>query len=158
MALSLALIPFAEYAGPAVRGFLRALPLKSEFAALTQIPSTVMIVAVAAAVWLVDFRRKAAVFYLAAALGLSGLVVEPLKQIAGRARPEAGVLMTPDYQSRLARLSLRNVAVLAPDRAAGRDLWLFLSLDRPFFTDAYASFPSGHATSAFILAAFLCAL
>lgn len=155
--LALLLIPFTEITAQAIRDLVRSVP-KSVYATLTQIPSPTMLLVVAAAVWLLDVRRRAALVYLAVALAVSGLVTEPLKQILGRARPQASILRTEETPERMARLAAQYPAVRPPAHVPGSDTWLLLCSGRPWFADSFSSFPSGHAMSVFVVAAFLCAL
>lgn len=155
--LGILLIPFVEIVSLPVRSFFRTFP-KGVFASMTQLPSPTMLLTMAAIIWILDIPRRAALAYLVVTLAVCGLVTEPVKQLLGRARPETSILMTEHLASRMERLSARYSSLAPPAHTPGRDRWLLLHHDRPWFEDAFASFPSGHALSVFAVAAFLCAL
>lgn len=157
IAAGLLLIPFAEEIAIPVRSFFRTFP-KGVFAAMTQLPSPTMLLVTVAVIWLLDPRRRVAIPYLVAALATGGLITEPAKQLLGRARPEASILLTDNLASRMERMSERYSALALSVHTPGTDRWLLLSRDRPWFEDAFSSFPSGHAISVFVFAAFLSAL
>lgn len=158
MIAGLMLIPFTEVLALPVHEVVRLFPSKSFYATLTQMPSATTLLSIAAAIWLLDVRRRGALVYLIAAFLTCGVATESLKQSLGRARPETSILMVEKVEERVARLIPQYAALQEPAYIPGRDRWLLFSSGRPWFQDAFSSFPSGHAISAFILAAFLCAL
>ncbi len=116
--------------------------------------------------------RRTIVPFLVALLLLS-VIVAGVKNASGRARPGYGLLMGKDASREVAEyLATKNNPVLKPEVG---DYWLWFSPDRPgleilgwvrgtvpigernrvLSIGDYASFPSGHAASAFGLAAWL---
>jgi membrane-associated phospholipid phosphatase len=94
---------------------------------------------------------------LVAALLAGAAVNEPIKRITGRMRPEFSVSLDPPSQRgferrRLERFSQHDL------QADGSPQWLITrGINRPWFFDAYASFPSGHSCAAAVLAVILSA-
>jgi membrane-associated phospholipid phosphatase len=114
------------------------------------------ILTIAAIVWSMDRPRRAALGVLIVALLAASLTNEPIKVLAGRARPMYSLALTKENHAWIERyLQAHPKARMRPD---GHDQWLWLSPQRPFYQDPYLSFPSGHANTAFVLAAFLIVL
>ena len=136
--------------------WLRVLPLDSFFSTTTQLVSYTMIALIALMVWIQDPPRRRCLAYFAVCLILSGFASSALKQLAGRERPEWSMQSSEkhgDYGE--GTLQTEGDSEFKPD---GCDHWLLGRLVSHHFSDRYGSFPSGHATSAFALAAFLVAL
>lgn len=147
--------------------------LTSFFAASEQFASWIVCVGTLVVIWIhrPDLRRCVVPFLVA--ITLATVTTDTIKTVAGRARPEYGVRMSDEHATAIVGyLADHRNPVLKP---VPGDYWLWFSEDRPgpnllhlfagHFTSKdwnlfgeYDSFPSGHATSAMVLAAFLALL
>lgn len=147
--------------------------LSSYLAATQQFAHWGYIVAALAMIWIYrpDLRRTFVAFVVA--LALANLATTTIKEVAGRARPPYGVMMENEEAAEIRGYLLEHDnPVLKPVRG---DYWLWFSEDRPGLEPfrvltgefgarklqpfgQYDSFPSGHATGAFVFATFLALL
>ncbi len=153
------IIPFAAPVYRIAYHALDMLPLSSFFSTAVQFSSITMIAMVIAVIWIFDPRRRAALPYLLAALLVAGAVNDCIKWMAGRERPE----WTVAARGKKAQIPDPEVAEAGTSEALVRpgsrpDHWLLFSSGRLLFSDRFESFPSGHACTAFALAAFLVVL
>lgn len=151
--LALACIPFSETVHSVVYGFLTGLPLDEFFSTSKQFAGATCIVAMVAAIWTLDVPRRRALVVLLIALGISAATNETIKQITGRARPEQSVLLNGKDMRKTQQYILEHPGT--PVRAERVDQWMAFKPHRPIFDADFASFPSGHANTAFLFAAFL---
>jgi len=86
---------------------------------------------------------------------LSSIATETFKQTFARARPPYGSRMDTDQIEWIYDYMKDNPEIALPMHRG--DHWLGFRENRPYFESNYASYPSGHASSAFALAAFFCA-
>lgn len=172
IAAASALLPFSPVTAPAVWNVVSSARLTDFYDTMTELPSFSAYVLVMAVIWRLDRPRRAAIVYFAAAMLACGVFTEFAKNVFGRARPETYILRDAANKAKadgvlkkLARLTRPNAVVrdtmstaTATAGAPRADRWLLASAGRPWFSDLFSSFPSGHSVSAFALAAFLCAL
>ncbi len=175
MLVALVEIQFAEPSWHFFYPFIRyTLGLESYYANMNHLPGEATITAILVTIMI--FRpdyRKTVVPYLIALL-VASTVVTAMKFVTGRARPEPyGVRQEAgEFQEVREYLAVHPNAILRPEPG---DYWLWLSPHRPgleflgwftgdrefgdrredLSTGDFSSFPSGHATSAFLLAAYL---
>jgi membrane-associated phospholipid phosphatase len=152
-AVGLIAIPFAPHTYDPIDLVLCNLPISGFFATAAQFATYGTVLSMLALIWTLDASRRCTIIYLLAAVLLTGNVNEVAKRICGRARPEFSLKMG-DAQKR----ELEQMLVEHPHsavRICAKDIWLIGSTDRPYFSDKFASFPSGHAAAAFSLAAVL---
>lgn len=154
MLAALALIPWADALYPVIYRFLRRLPFDEFFSTTIQFVSTTCVVAIFAVIWLLDPARRRTLIVFGAALAMGGIVNETVKQVTGRARPEFSVAMERKEALRVQQYINEHPGT--PVRCDRRDQWLLFQPNRSYFDSEYASFPSGHANTAFALAACLC--
>lgn len=153
---ALMVVPWSVPVYELLHSILRWLPLSSFFSAAVQFTSWFSILAVGLLITRFDKRRSRYLVYLACALAAMVAVNEPLKQIAGRSRPEWSVDMSKNKHRELVEFNNVHEEFHVP--LARADHWWGPAISRPYFMDRYASFPSGHAATAFVLAAFLTVL
>lgn len=151
--LALICIPFAESVHGAMYGFLMWLPLNEFFSTTRQFASTTCVVAILLAVWVLDRPRRKAVVILLVALVISSVANETIKQLTGRARPSQSVVLDDEDMKKREDYIREHPGTRV--RAERVDQWLLLGPNRPWFDSDFASFPSGHSNTAFVLAAFL---
>ncbi len=128
--------------------------LDDYFATTRQIGSTFGI-GLTIIVWLFCTRARHTLVPFGIAILISATLVTAMKEVTGRSRPPYGVRMnmhSPEMQEVWQYLEENPNPVLKPERG---DYWLWFSPHRPHFRGDYASFPSGHATSAVIIAVYL---
>jgi membrane-associated phospholipid phosphatase len=111
-------------------------------------------------------RRRAYLGSLLVALLVAGAVSFVVKEATGRARPDYSVIIIEQRQSKK-RLEMMEIAKQYPqigiklDKDGGMDnqgVWLLWNRPLKFIgKTGFASFPSGHANQAFILAVFMTA-
>jgi membrane-associated phospholipid phosphatase len=154
--VSILIIPWSTELFHFIYHLLRALPVSSLFDTAVQLTSWPILLIIFVTIYRVDKKRSKYLCYFVCALLATTLVNAPVKQLAGRSRPEWSVEMSKDKRLQLARFNEMNDASQVP--LTRTDHWFGPRLDRPYFMDRYASFPSGHAAAAFAIAAFLCAL
>lgn len=155
VAAALAILPIT---GPVYRhshSILHALPMDSYFATAVQFASSTVAIAIAALVVLLDPAHRRYVPYFLVALILAGNLNMLVKITAGRARPTWGVALSHSNRDELMKGSASDQVII---ERAGLDKWLWMGHSRRWLDDRYNSFPSGHAVSAFVTAAFLCLL
>ena len=154
LVLALGLVPFADATYWPIYYFLKdRLPLDEFFSTTRQITGITMIGSLVAVIWLFDPPRRHTLAYLLLALAIGGLSNGLIKHVAGRYRPEFSISMDSPERKRLERFIAANPGT--PVRIEQRDQWLLGKPGRPYFRSEFVSFPSGHANTAFILAAFL---
>lgn len=154
--LGLVQIPLQPVAWDTIYHTIRELPIKDQLASANHFATEATVLFIAWAIWVLDPRRRQAIGVLLVAIALNSLVIESTKQITGRARPMYGLKMGGEEAAWInAYLAEHPEAIMVPHR---QDQWMFFSPQRPFFNDDYASFPSGHAGGAFVLATFLAIL
>lgn len=159
-AIALISIPHATAVHHFIFPLLRRLPLKSFYAAATQIPSATIIGLVLASIFILQPRRRHTIIIFGLALLIASVLNETIKYTTGRARPRYSVLMGPketawakDYQAQHPGTAVQTEPV---------DHWMGPTANHPLFWqkagDGYASFPSGHTNCSFVLATYLSAL
>lgn len=155
-AVALAMIPVADRLFPAISDLLRALPVTGFFYTAQEFPSRTCIISIAFVIWVFDPPKRPTLPVLVVALLISGTVNEPIKQIAGRVRPEFSVAANPGNMRHIEEFITTHPGT--PVKAARRDQWLLLQPHRPYFNPDFVSFPSGHSNASFAVAAYLCAV
>lgn len=153
IALGAALLPVSEPFFKSFYRLLHNLPLKSLFETATHFSSFFTIVVVTLLIYLLDRPKAFLLPYLVIALLTAGSVTSIIKEVSGRARPQWSVVMSDSKLAQLTEFSSLHPRMHLPVKKA--DFWLGPRLNRPFWSDKYASFPSGHTTAAFVMAAFL---
>lgn len=157
LVVSLAMVPFADSTYWPIYHFLKdGLHLDEFFSTTRQITGVTMIGSLVVVIWLFDPPRRRTVAYLLVALAMGGLTNGIIKHAAGRYRPEFSISMDEPERKRLERFIAAHPDT--PVRIEKRDQWLIGKPNRPYFRSEFISFPSGHANTAFILAAFLAIL
>jgi membrane-associated phospholipid phosphatase len=151
----LALIPFASTLFTTTHRVLQSLPLESVFSTAVQFASPAMIAVMFLIIWILDSPKRSLLTYFLVALLVAGNINSVIKQVAGRTRPNYSVAMS---NKREARLEKSDPKYQSDEGHLRQDRWLWFSPNRAYFSDRYASFPSGHACSVFAAAAFLCAI
>lgn len=111
-------------------------------------------------------RRRAYLGGLLVALVIAGATTFVIKEATGRARPDYSVIVNEGRQQEKKR-EMMEIANQYPDLGIERDefggvvnqgLWLLWNRPLEFVGETrFASFPSGHANQAFILAVFMTA-
>lgn len=152
----IAMIPWTNRIYFPIYEFIVRLPLDEFFATTRQLPGATMLATTVALIWLFDPPRRPTLVYLLVAIVLSTAVNESIKMTTGRARPEYTKHLDDSRRKKLEGHIAQN-----PDTVVvitGKDQWLFLKSPRPYFMGAFASFPSGHALSAAVFAAYLASL
>lgn len=156
-------------------GLLRG-PLKfldSTITTANEFVAELTIIVIIIVTWIHQPRLRHTIAPYLLALLISSTIVNVTKVIVGRARPHHGAQMDDRERREVEEyLKTHDNPVLKPERG---DYWLFFSKDRPgveflswftgdrkmmdrrktMTTGDYSSFPSGHATSAFLLALYL---
>jgi len=153
--ISLGLISFCDKEFFWFYDILKALPLDEFFSTTKQLAATTSVAAIALSVWLLDPPKRRAVIVLLVAMFVAWLPNEVLKRSTGRSRPEYSVVMEPDNAKKLQRYIDEHPNTTARVQKASQ--WLLFKHPRPWQLDAFTSFPSGHANTAFVLLAFLIA-
>jgi membrane-associated phospholipid phosphatase len=157
--LGLSLLPFGLPIHKTLQPALENLPLNDFWNTVRQFAATtgLLIVFSAIALLLTGQRRRTVLVTLALALLAGAALNEPIKRITGRMRPEFSASIDPSSQ----RSFVRKVETRYPEsdlQADGSMQWLIRrGTDRPWFFDAYASFPSGHSCAAAVLTVVLAA-
>ncbi len=155
MALALALIAGTSRTYYPINDIVKHLPASfSDFGAQMANPFTV--VALCAGVWICDRRRRPALAVFLVSLAMLGLVNEPIKQVAGRARPRWSIDQSKENREWINQYTARHPGVSFG--VPRRDAWLGFQAGRPYFESGFVSFPSGHSAQAFLTAAFLIVL
>lgn len=156
--LALGLIPFADHTAKPIDSLLDSPVLREFFLVAKLFVSAYLVLALCAAIWIWWPARRAAIVVLLVGFGFSGLANEAIKQTVRRPRPPYTVLMKHDSDA--SRWSEKYVREHPGThfRAETVDQWLFLNPKDAVYDDHLESFPSGHATGAFLLAAFLIAM
>lgn len=155
MLLAIVEIQFAIPSWHAVYGFTRRFMNSSLLDSANHFPEKLSIGAVIIATWIHRPEARRTIGAALLAIGIASAITGVIKEITGRARPTWGVRVEehPENMQELSEYILaHNNPVL---RAQNGDYWLWLSEDRPWGRGDYASFPSGHATSAFAFAVWL---
>ena len=156
--LALLLVPFANQTAKPLYSFLDHPVLKWTFLFTKQFVSVYCVGAFCIAAWIWRPSQRAAIIVLLIALACAGVVNETLKITTRRVRPPYTVLSEIDgdgpkwvkrYIESHPGTNLRREPV---------DQWLFINPRDAIYDDHLESFPSGHASGAFVLAAFLLAL
>jgi membrane-associated phospholipid phosphatase len=153
--LAVAMAPATDRTYPLLYDLARK-PGMSFLVFTKQFASLFSILTIAAIVWTMDRSRRAALGVLIVALLAASLANESIKTLTARARPTYSVALARKNRAWIEQYI--QVHPKARMRADGHDQWLWLSSQRPFYQDPYLSFPSGHANTAFVLAAFLIVL
>jgi membrane-associated phospholipid phosphatase len=149
-----ALIPVGPQLFWVVSPFLQHLPLPTfvwRFALLFAHPAALLIAA--ALVWALRPQQRSLIIYIFLAALLATLCTSTIKELTGRRRPEWSIAMDKEREK-----SLQELAAKHPDKyipIERRDIWAGPRRDRLWFSVKDASFPSGHTTAAFSLAAAL---
>ena len=156
MLLAVALIPFAEpiYWWIAIR--IDEWPVEKFLNAAKLWPNIFVLLGIVIAIWRLDPKKRKYIIILPVAFAVSSLANETIKQVTGRARPHYGIDMQTEFAKRIEHYQQKNPE--ARMSIENGDQWLWLSPQRPWFWDGFSSFPSGHANSAFVQAAYLSAL
>lgn len=154
--LALGCIPFAVPLYHTVFNLLIHLPLQGFYSAATQIPSALIFGLILASIAVLQPKRRPAIIVFLIALGISSLINETIKYTTCRARPKYSVLL--GSSEKLWIVEYRQTHPGTRIRAEKVDQWLGPRRDHPAFKDGYSSFPSGHANSSFVMAAFLSVL
>jgi membrane-associated phospholipid phosphatase len=155
---ALCLIPFASIEYRIVRHVLRELPLSSILSTAVQLGTALVDIGLVLIIWRMDAKNRRFVAVYLIALIAAGTTNALIKQVAGRTRPEWSTDLSPERKQQLLHdRSIESLPLIGGKRLMA-DHWLWLSANRPFFEDKYASFPSGHACGVYVTAAFLCAL
>jgi membrane-associated phospholipid phosphatase len=155
----LALVPFGQQIHRIVQPGLSGLPLDDFWNTTRQFAATtgVLIVFSAIGLLLTGVRRRIVLTTLALALLAGAAVNEPIKRITGRIRPEFSTSLNARSQRSFDRKAAERYGQYEL-RADGTMQWLIgRGLNRPWFFDAYASFPSGHSNAAAVLSVVLAA-
>ena len=152
---ALTLIPYDAQDHTGLYGFLKdRLGFLTEFFSTTrQLAATTGVLSILATIWALDPPRRRSLVVFAIALGFSSSANEIIKQMTGRARPQASVLMGKKERRKIEEYLQENPQ--SPVTLEKRDQWLGFKPNRPYFRSEYASFPSGHANTALVLLAFL---
>lgn len=122
--------------------------------ALDHFPEVVPIVAVIIATWVYQPRYRATILPFILSIGLASAITGGVKELTGRARPALSIRMDEDKRHQ----EMWKYMEAHPDaglKMEAGDYWLGLQWDRPWFQGDFASFPSGHATTAFVFAFWL---
>jgi membrane-associated phospholipid phosphatase len=154
-------IQFAEASWHLVYGILSG-RLTGILTTANQYPEVLTIGSVCIAVWIYKREFRGTIVPLLVAIGLASLATGIMKDIFGRARPPQGFRLQESREN----LEKRAEFIAAnPGTILGlesRDYWLitsspenYFSANRPWFKGDFASFPSGHATSAFAFSLWL---
>jgi membrane-associated phospholipid phosphatase len=147
--------------------------LDSYFAATEQFAADITVIAIMLTVWMYCPRQRHTIVPYLIALLLVSVIVNAIKPIAGRARPDYGWKMETSEKEEIQEyLATTYNPVLVPEPG---DYWMWASEGRPgiefigwingdipwfernnaLSTGDYSSFPSGHSASAILLAAYL---
>ncbi len=156
MIAAVAMIPLADTIYLPFQQFLEAMPLTEFFSTARQITGITFIGSLVALVCLLDPGRRCNLVYLFVALLITGASTQVLKNLTGRLRPELAYNLSRREFQKLEEYVIKNPGT--PVRARTGDQWVFLKKGRPLGKDWFASFPSGHAGAAFVIAAFLVVL
>lgn len=165
IAAGLACIPFAADLFPQAHAFLRGLPAADKiFTATKQYPNYVTVLLILGAIWQLRRDHRRTIVVLIIAVLVSSTVNEVIKRVMGRARPEYSILLAneleilEDRKKRIRLEKLQELKDADPDsviHVSTRDQWFPFEFNRPILDDAYASFPSGHSNSAFVISTWL---
>lgn len=154
VAIGLALIPFGPKLFFAVSGGLKALPIPSiVWQMALGVANPLTLFGVAFLICAFDSRRRILVVYLLLASLAATFFTTTVKELTGRRRPEWSVAMNEAREKDMRELAAKYPSKYIP--VERRDIWCGPRLDRLWFSVKDASFPSGHTTAAFVLAAFL---
>lgn len=149
MILALVLICFTDRTYRGVYNIFKHMPvLLSDFAAEIANPFTVL--AMCGTIWIFDRRRRPALVVFLVSLAMLGLVNEPIKQLAGRARPRWSIDMSDSGRAWMNQYSARHPG--ASFAVGKHDVWMGIRAGRPYFEAGFMSFPSGHSAQAFLTA------
>jgi membrane-associated phospholipid phosphatase len=156
----LALLPFGLEVHRAVKSGLETLPLNDFWNTARQFASTTGILIIFAAIGLLVRapRRRLALAVVALSLVAGAAINEPAKRLFGRMRPEFSASVDDKNRRNFDRKVAQRYSQY-DFKADGTMQWLLpRGLDRPFFFDAYSSFPSGHscASGALVVALAAC--
>jgi membrane-associated phospholipid phosphatase len=164
MIVALIEIQFAEASWHYFYGMLTG-RLTGLLTAADHFPQFFTIGAVGIAVWIYRPDYRATLVSMALAIGVSSLATGVIKEVTGRARPTWGVRIEEhrgNLEERREFSAAHPDSILKPENG---DYWLmktpqkeYFSENRPWFEGDYASFPSGHATSAFAFVVWLALL
>lgn len=151
--LGVALIPHAETTWRVVYGGLKEFgKLDGFFSFSVQLVSSASLATIFILIALFDRRRFSTVLVWLCAYLISAGANESVKHVCGRARPTFTLALDEDGREWIEEHLAENPG--SPVKADGTDQWLLFKPGR-FIDSNFASFPSGHASSAFVLAAFL---
>jgi len=155
--IGVCLLPISDALWRVSFDLLNSLKVLQDFFSISQYcVSATAFLAVIAALWKLDRpRRKLIPLFLIAYL-LSTGVSTSAKVLFGRARPAYSVAVRSEQRRWIDRYLREHPD--APLKDDGSVRWLLFKSNRPFNDSNFSSFPSGHATSAFVMAAFLAAL
>lgn len=153
MILALVLIPFAARTHGVFHHLLHGLPLEHACDLAVQCAGVAAVCLVAALVWVLDPRRRPALAYVLVATVLATNANQVIKEICGRARPAWSLQMNQKGKAELESYVASHPGT--PVQVVTADQWLFFKKGRPYASSIFESFPSGHACSAFALAAVL---
>jgi membrane-associated phospholipid phosphatase len=154
--LALAMIPFASQTYHPIYAFLRQLPLDTLYASATQFPSFPLVFLILAGIWRLRPRLRPTLAYFLIAILLASSASATIKSLTSRARPLYSIQMEKDERAWLE--AVRREYPGLGIQLHRHDQWLG-PLPRDLrFKDSFSSFPSGHATSCFVLATYLSAL
>lgn len=134
------------------------LRLTKHLNALNHFPEGVPIVMAIIGIWVYKRNYRSTIAPFLIALGLASATTGIGKEFFGRARPHISIRMEVDKrQADMEEFIARYPN--APLKLEAGDYWLGMRFpkfwERPFFRGDFASFPSGHATSAFVFAFWL---
>lgn len=155
MILALVLIGFTDRTYRGVYKVFKHMPGSlADFATEIVNPFTILIMC--GTIWIFDRRRRPALAVFLVSLAMLGVVHEPIKQIAGRARPRWSIDMSDSSRAWMKRYSAQHPGTSFD--SGKHDTWMGFRAGRPYFEAGFVSFPSGHSAQAFLMAAFLTAL
>lgn len=165
MVVALVEIQFAEQSWAFFYDTVLTQRLTGLLTAANQFPEFLTIAAIGIAVWIHRPEFRHTLLSMALAIGFASLFTGIVKDITGRARPTSGLRII-HHENRLEER--KEFIAEHPEtilKAENGDYWLikspasvYFSKDRPWFEGEFASFPSGHATSAFAFAVWLAIL
>ena len=154
--IALVCIPYSEPIYHFVFHLLRRLPLSGFYSTLVQFPTLTSVLIMLTGIFICQAKRRYTIVVFLVAMLVTSVVNIPIKLMTARARPRYSIIMGSEEKTWVENyLAEHPDAGMKPERV---DQWLGLSKQRPWFKDGYSSFPSGHARSSFVLAAYLSAL
>lgn len=155
-AAALACIPFSVPIYRFTFHLLRHLHLSSFYSTLVQFPSPTSVLIILGGIFFCQPRRRPTIIVFIVALLMTSIISRPINLLTARARPRYSVIMGEKERNWIIDYRTKHPdARMRPEQV---DQWLGPGKGRPFYKDGYSSFPSGHASSSFVLASYLSAL